>query len=91
MTWTKLAERIEKSILSKKRTEIRKRFSANNNVPIIEDNVNAPKLVGESGGYFTLSGNRIYFPKAYAKKGRSNMQYKRSTLEILVPFGTLTK
>lgn len=70
---------------AKDRTTIRKMFGAPNNVPVIEADVTEPTLVGENGGWFTSGGTRIYYPNAYAKKGRSNMRYIPSTRKILIP------
>lgn len=83
--WIKLAERL----IAKKRTKIRLQFNVPNNVPVYEEDVPEPKIVGSRGGWFTRGGKPIHFPSAYSKKGRSNMVYQCSTRTIIVPIGTL--
>ena len=78
-----LGEKINSKILSRKRRLLREKFGVANNVPVIfDDNVQEPTIEGSRGGWYTKAGIPIRFPNAYAKKGRSNMVYKRSTLLI---------
>jgi hypothetical protein len=71
---------------SKQRSAIRKLKNASNHVPVfvIPGSYQKPILSGEYGGYFTKGGARIDSPNAYAKKGWSNMEYRRSTLSIAI-------
>lgn len=50
----------------------------------IVDGDNPPRLVGESSGYVTRGGRKIYHPSAYSKRGWSNMVYSPSTMRIEV-------
>lgn len=83
MSWIKLADRED----AKDRTKIRAMFKATAHVPIIEDDVEVPKLDGEPGGWFTKSGSPIAYPSAYSRKGFGNMVYKGSSLTIRIPKG----
>ena len=57
-------------------------------IPILfEEGDNEPELHGQSGGYFTKSGNRVKHPGAYAKKGWSNLVYHKSSRSITVGDG----
>lgn len=54
-------------------------------VPVIlVDGKAAPKLEGEPGGHFTLAGEPICYPNAYARVGRSNMVYRCDSRKVVV-------
>lgn len=53
-------------------------------VNILFENESPPEVTGERGGYFTLKGERVRFPGAYGRKAYRAMQYRRSTLRIVV-------
>ena len=57
---------------------------ANIQIQIIPGIALAPRSVGESYHYETLSGSRIWHPSAYSKRGWSNMRYVASTRRVIV-------
>ncbi len=52
-----------------------------------EDGFAEPYVTGESYGYVTRGGRKIWHPSAYKKRGWSNMVYSPSTLAITVGKG----
>ncbi len=61
-----------------------------NRVPIeVVNGYDSPKLMGKSFYWANKSGQRIYAPTAYAKKGFSSMIYHSSTKRIEVGEGWL--
>jgi len=84
--WTKLAERIDSLAARSLRTAARSLFNASNAVPVtVSADVTEPTIHGNRGGHFTRGGDRIHSPSAYSRFGWSNMVYRSSTLEILIP------
>lgn len=88
MSFIKLGERLDQRLYSAQRSKLREKFGVSNNVPVLEDEVSKPKLIGENGGWFTRGGTPIHAPSSYAKSGWSNMVYQTSTQVIVVPKGT---
>lgn len=83
--WSKLGEKLDTRHKQTARHLLRSLIGVSNNVPIVVEDVTEPKLTGSYGGWFTKGGDPIRHPSAYAKRGRSNMVYKRSTLKITIP------
>jgi hypothetical protein len=86
--WTNAAIRLTDKVNAQRRTAARKAVHVSSSVSVTEtEGVEKPKLIGESGGHFTNSGDRIAYPGAYSKRGWSNMYYSCSTQKVLVPVG----
>ncbi len=51
---------------------------------VVEDGNNSPRWEGDTFGFKTRGGRKIYHPSSYAKKGWSNMVYSPSTRHIVV-------
>lgn len=83
--WSKLGEKIDTRHKQTSRRLLRNLIGVSNNVPIVVGDVAEPRLTGSYGGWFTKGGSIIHYPSAYAKRGRSNMVYRRSTLKITIP------
>lgn len=68
------------------RSAARRAVNVRDYIPVIVTNdVNAPKLTGSYGGYYTRGGTPVTYPSAYAKVGWSNLIYKKSTIAVKVP------
>lgn len=83
--WSKLGDKLDARHKQMSRNRLRTLIGVSNNVPIIVGDVSEPRLTGSNGGWFTKGGDPIRHPSAYAKRGRSNMIYRRSTLKITIP------
>jgi len=68
------------------RVAARNLFGCGNNVPVVFGDIPAPQLTGRAGGHFTKGGTRVRHPNAYSRKGWSNIDYKRDTRIITIPF-----
>ena len=86
--WTNAATRLTNNINARRRTAARRAVHVSSAVSVTETaGVEKPTLIGEAGGHFTKSGDRITYPGAYARRGFSNMTYVGSTQQVLVPVG----
>jgi len=76
----------DKNTTRKIRAAIRRgAFATGSTCPIfIEPGDNPPEFRGEGFRWETRGGQPVKYPKAYAKKGWSNLVYKNSTRRISV-------
>ena len=82
-SWTETAERMDATQRSAARAACG--VSANSVIVEIIGGDAPPCLTGESGGYFTESGDRIYHPSAYQQKAKSKfLAYTKDERKITV-------
>lgn len=90
-TWYQTGKKLDEMHTAKIRASLRAQFNVSVHVPVIESaDVATVELTGRRGGWFTRGGTRIHSPSAYSRRGWSNMTYRRSSLRLIVPIGTLS-
>jgi hypothetical protein len=67
------------------RVAARSVFGCWRNVPVVFGDVAEPTISGKRGGWFTRGGTPVRHPSAYAKRGWSNLVYRRDSRVITIP------